>query len=204
MTVKITGANGKVGRLYLDSENGYRLTALVESCTFEYEIGQQTILVTDRSMREYHGLFHEMPRDREFQYVDVGAGLGGFIPYLIEDLGVTKRPIVIDPCDYTQMREMLITAKQLVEGTGLQYRIDLLLHRSEIYLDSSRVVLIQEPVRDAVQNHSEIAGIADVVLDHWATGRYCHKDMRDADTQILKTAQREKGLFLIDPRYSNS
>lgn len=204
MTSKITRANGKVGRLDLDSERGYKLIAFPENCTFEYERDRQIVLVTDRSIREYHGSFHEMPWNRDFQYVDVGAGLGGFIPYLVEDLGVNKKPIVIDPCDYAHMREMLITARQLVEGTALQPRIDMLLHRSEIYLDSSRVVLVQEPVQDAIRNHPELIGIADVVLDHWATGRYCHKDMRDADTQLLKAAQREKGLYLIDPRYNNS
>ncbi len=200
MTFKITRANGRVGRLDLDSEKGYTFIALPDNCTFEYEINGQTILVTDRSMREYHGPFHEMPRNKDFQYVDVGAGLGGFIPYLVNDLGVSKKPIVIDPCDYAHMREMLTTARQLVQGTDLQYRIDLLLHRSEIYLDSSRVVLVQEPVRDAIRNHPELIGITDVVLDHWATGRYSHKDMRETDKQLLKAAQREKGLYLIDPR----
>lgn len=143
-----------------------------------------------------------MPRNKDFQYADVGAGLGGFIPYLVEDLGVNTKPIVIDPCDYSQMKEMLEVARELVKKTDLQYIVNLLLHRSEIYLDASRVVLIQEPVQEAVRNHPEIRGVADVVLDHWATGRYSRQDMREVDKQLLKQEQQEDGLYLIDPRYS--
>ena len=112
--------------------------------------------------------------------IEVGPGLGEFIPLLVGENGPTldHKPVIIDPVDYwTLQRHLQKTLTQfgshpIVEP--LRERLKILLERCEVYL-SDRVVRYRETLGNALRKHGHIAGSADVVislygpLSHWDT-----------------------------------
>ena len=119
--------------------------------------------ITARDMDGYP----KLEINQGFQYVEVGAGMGGFIKHLI-DKKVEKKPIVIDPSDYTRMKKMLYFAENIDLTYNLKERIKLLRERCEIVLDPDKVRLINSRVEEAVRDNKELIGLADVVVDNYA------------------------------------
>lgn len=137
-------------------------------CHFTQSGEDGDFLVTTRDAQYHRFSDRIVPFDSRFQYVDIGAGLGGFTPYLVDEIHVSERPIVIDPVDYGMVREMLLFARTVSQRSDIQGRIDTLVHRCDIYLDPSRVYLVNTTLERAIDEHHEIHGMADIVLDYWA------------------------------------
>jgi hypothetical protein len=108
------------------------------------------------------------------QYIEIGAGLGGYIPELIKRYKkeLTSIPIVIDPVDYQILHSMLLIAKDKKLPENLHGRINELLFRCDLYMNPSEVNLIPLSLQEAISSHPEIHGIGDIIIDLNAVSLY--------------------------------
>lgn len=97
--------------------------------------------------------------------VDVGAGLGGFIPKLVAQKPKYK-PVVIDPANYDLMAEMLEFSRPYIGSEHLA-RLDELISRCSTILDSSKVILYNTFLGEALKYNPELRGVADIVVDNF-------------------------------------
>lgn len=174
-------AEGIRGFSISDPISGYVLNIEGLSSRWEYKIcfdipsrwkdNAQPIMVTGRDYSQYPKLYRVI--NPLFQYIEVGAGLSGYLPFISEKCLLKKRPIVIDPVKYEVLQTMMLFAK-----TGgfvdekLISRLETLIDRTRFYLDSDKVWLINSTLHEAVRNHPELKGIADMVVDNCGARTY--------------------------------
>ncbi|MBS3158088.1 hypothetical protein J4206_02255 [Candidatus Woesearchaeota archaeon] len=109
--------------------------------------------------------------DPSLQYIEIGAGLGGFIPAVVNSQqGYGPKPIVIDPCDYHSLYEMMNRALHLDISDQMRSRLDFHIERCKVYL-SDNVVLLNMWLGDAIRR-PDLVGIADIVVDNLAALLY--------------------------------
>ncbi len=102
------------------------------------------------------------------QYVEVGPGIGGFIPFLSQNAqtGRIPLPIAIDPANYLEMRRLLLDARAEELGDEVCQRLDILVERCNIMLDSRMVRLIPMRLEEAVRRFPDLAFCGDVVVSN--------------------------------------
>jgi len=133
-----------------------------------------SIKVTCRDFCEYNRKYREKRLSPDYQYVEVGAGLGGYIHNIIDKFGneLSHRPIIIDPADYSELKQLLIYARGLGMDEALKRRCERLITRCELYQDPRQVDLINLTLHEAFRKRPEIQGIADVVIDFFGARYY--------------------------------
>lgn len=154
--------------------------------------------ITGRDVKEYHKDVQELFIDPYLQYLEIGAGMGGFIPYVARFIkGNGSRPIIIDPADYVLMKDMLEFAYDLDVRSDINYRILKLLYRCKTILDEDYVNLINLPLGEALEKNKELEEIADVVIDHIAASFYpfSEKTGHDVDKAVDEILDLEKKLL---------
>lgn len=131
-------------------------------------------LITGRDIADYKRDFPDMRFDASLKYVEVGAGLGEFIPYIIQmfDGKLKNKPIVIDPADYALMKEMLTYAKKLEFEDAYKRRFELFIERCTLISDQERVTLLNTTLDAVLRDHMELLGHADVVVDSYGASYY--------------------------------
>jgi|APSaa5957512622_1039677.scaffolds.fasta_scaffold90475_2 hypothetical protein len=134
---------------------------------------------TGRNLAEYgeyknHFLTPGKISDPSKQYLEVGAGIGEFVPYLVRKFGKTlkNKPIVIDPINYTGLREMLDFSKALELPERIDRKVSEFIARIDIITDPNRVRLTNTTLLKAISKHPELIGSADYVVDHAASRAY--------------------------------
>jgi len=170
---------------------------------FEVSNNGEPIYITGKSGYFYESL-HEHRIDSRAQYVEVGAGLGGFIPGLVNIYFGSEfpKPIVIDPADYSVMRDMIHFAK----GLDFHYsfsdvindRLSLLEYRCGVYMDSSRVCLVNMNLGDALLAFPGLEGSADFVIEN--TGPVCYSFTEEEDILKLEERLLKKGGQVLSSR----
>ena len=180
---------------------------------FSHRIGwHEPVIISERDVKQYFDYFENLkiinPR---LQYLEVGAGLGGFIPFLAIEWGqrLVSKPIVIDPADYRLMAHMLRYAKELRLGTDIDKRLDELIKRAEIILDPGKVCLVNMKLGEALISTPELQGVSDVVIDllgpvnyPWTEISGPKSDDRDIENRVLemeKMLLKSNGLHLFKP-----
>lgn len=147
------------------------------------------VLVTGRDITDYHPEIRDLEINPSLLYVEVGAGLGGFIPNIIQKT-MLQKPIVIDPVDYTLLLEMLEFAETLPLEGKLKERVKVHQERCKIILNSDKVRLINLKLEEAFNQHPELEGIADVVIDHFAASQHLFfgskQEIIDLEHKLLK------------------
>jgi len=130
------------------------------------------VFITARDFKNYDEDVQEILFDPTKQYVEIGAGLGEFIPRLVSEFnGDCKNlPIVIDPANYNLMQKMLKEGinqsnKRKVEGDIIN-RLETLIERCRIFRDSSKVKLINTSLGQALSEYPELKGLADFVIEN--------------------------------------
>jgi len=149
--------------------------------------GLEPIVISERDVKQYFDYFDDLKTiNPKLQYLEVGAGLGGFIPYLVNEWSqiLTSKPIVIDPADYRLMANMLRYAKQLNLGVGIGKRLDELIKRAEIIIDPGKVYLVNTRLGEALRSVPELQAIADVVIDLLGPVNYPSSEFHGHDTDI--------------------
>lgn len=158
--------------LITDEESGYSLRLLTEtspsdiSTRFESPTGE---LITGRSMNRYTELLPSLPLKADLRYIEVGAGVGALVPYLVREFsgGLSTSPVVIDPVDYSKLEKILRFAIQqdckLVEERRLL--LSEFLDRLCIFQDINVVEHVQLTLASAIEERLDLRASADVVID---------------------------------------
>lgn len=168
----------------VDTKNNYSLNLLLSKpplnyCNYTFDIywnrekGQGNF-ITARDIGEYDEEIKSMIINPSLQYVEVGAGLGEFIPRIIRRFGdsLVSRPIVVDPAKYEVMYSLLDFARKLETNTLMYDKLGELKDRCEIILDNKKVRLVNFTLEKAVSEFPELLGVADVVVDHIGASHY--------------------------------
>lgn len=114
------------------------------------------------------------------QYIEVGAGLGGFTPDVVRYTQAApnfKPPIVIDPVSYHELGKLLTSGRKRATDEGKK-RIDTFLERCEVMLDPTKVRHYRTTLTRAVARHPELHGAGDVVLDRLGGAFYTNAHHR--------------------------
>ncbi len=156
--------------------------------------------ITGRSFPQYVRKRKDLvPINPRYQYVDVGAGLGEFVPALVTRFGkLNYRPIIIDPANYRLMKEILTYAHN--HGTSSQKTIEAFLKRIDLITNPKLVRLINMKLGEAVETYPKLHGTADVVVDMAGPSMYCETEIHYGDKKLgLRDMliERVKGLEKI-------
>jgi hypothetical protein len=126
--------------------------------------------IVDSSISRYQKFECVPPIDTlstDMQYLEVGAGLGAFIPYIVRHFGdrLKHKPIVIDPVDYG----FVIALLEEGIARGLSPRHAAIaqenIARARIITDPHKVRLYNCTLEYAVRHHPELQGCADLVVE---------------------------------------
>ena len=142
------------------------------------------VFVTGRNLAQYPKKARSLKINPSSQYVELGTGFGGFLPYVVSKLKLdSPRPIAIDLFDYELGEDMLLFAGNFLKMRQYQLdAIDTFLQRKNVLTDPDKVWLINTRLSEAMAKYRRLAGIADVVVD-------CHGPYIYSDTEMLS---REK------------
>jgi hypothetical protein len=194
------------GRLRIEY-TGSRIYALLSTEAGKITIavrrrGEHMCPITHRSFSEYQELY-KIPEgfvpEPDKQYLEVGAGLGEFVPKIVRELDdrLSNRPVVIDPVDYGLLIEMLYIATE----EGMDEENDLvgreLTGRARIITDSEKVKLYNLTLEEAVRNHPELTGCADLVVDCAGASSYSRNTalVSELEKLLLKENWSHDGYF---------
>ncbi len=131
--------------------------------------------------------------------VEVGAGLGGFIPALVPSH--RGRLVVIDPLNYVVAQEMLTFARRLPLRDWQRSHVDELIGRCHVYRDQSCVQLVNVPLGEALERMPSLAGSADVVIDYFGPMNYSHATGSEDTVEDLERSLLKAGGVLITKRF---
>ncbi|MEK6900098.1 MAG: hypothetical protein AABX05_03155 [Nanoarchaeota archaeon] len=174
------------------AEYTFRINPIEYTGYFDVKAEQgRTWIITTRDIGRYLNL-PSMNINPSLQYLEVGAGLGEFTPLVVRS-NPRHRPIVIDPANYPLMLKMLKSAYNRDLKEELKERIRILQERCEIILNPAKVNLINLTLEEALAQHPELEGIADVVVDNFGAIHYSSE-----------TKERRKQSIALERRLSRS
>jgi hypothetical protein len=155
----------------------------------------ETIGITTRDIENYQANINKIPLNATFQYVEIRAGLGQFIPFLIETLNdeLSKRPIVLDPANYSLMIKIMEDHRDLALRMGVGNRLEEIIKRARMINDSSRVQLIRRTLRGATDENPGLIGCADVLVESWGPSLYTYMSDNELREIELKEALVKQG-----------
>lgn len=125
-------------------------------------------LITGRDCKHYTK-DRDIPVRKGVQYVEVGPGLGEFVPYVVKEQGYRPqpKPIVIERADYQTIKEMLLIA--VFRNDVDKYFKDLineLIKRIAIYTNTNFVTLYNMSFEEAMEKYRDrLIGSADYVVN---------------------------------------
>ncbi len=130
-------------------------------------------ILSARSIADYQRHFPGFQLKPHKQYLEVGAGLGEPLVALAKQAaasnGAMPKPTAIDPVPYELVRDLFgCIDERYAHLSGVQkllHDIRELRSRCDILLDPSKVNLVRLPLEEAVQQHPQLRGSADVVVD---------------------------------------
>lgn len=167
------------------SESFPRVDFLVRNINYGRE---GAMLVTDRDLKNYDPDIKGFKINPDLLYLEVGPGLGEFIPRLVKEYKLKQKIIAIEPSDFNIMRKMLTYAKSLPLKEKIKDRLDILIERCDIILDPSKVILINRTLNEAAESNTHIIGTADVLVDNFSATYYSkyREWMIDLEYKFLK------------------
>ena len=133
-----------------------------------------SIPITARGLKDYP--IQKNKINPKLQYLDIGAGYAEFTPYLTS-LNPTKKPIVIEPANLDLTGRLLLFAKSNLCDKDQLSKIERLIQRHNILIDSSKVRLINHTLGKAIKEFPDLREIADRVLDRAGPLVYLETEM---------------------------
>jgi hypothetical protein len=125
---------------------------------------EEELLVSSRSITEY-----DVPPFNPVsthQYVEIGAGVGEFTPWLVSVMPDGPRPIIIDPAPYGILLLELQECKPFLRNEHQIKKADVIEQRLKTILDPLKVRLYQKTLVNAIREHLELWQCADFIVDH--------------------------------------
>ncbi len=117
------------------------------------------------------------------QIVEIGAGMGELVPYLIRQGNVETPPIVVDPADYGLMIRMLEYARLHVPDE--RERLDELSERCKIISDPAKVTLINNPLLDVLPESISCLTGGDILVDNWGAAHCAYQLGEDQYNEVI-------------------
>ncbi|HLD79426.1 MAG TPA: hypothetical protein VJA18_02605 [Candidatus Nanoarchaeia archaeon] len=145
------------------------------------------VAITGRDLTEYR-TFRKLTIDPSLVYVEVGAGLGEFIPAVVQK-NPKEKPIVIDPADYRLMLDMLQFAELLPLAEQTKQKLRIYQERCKTILNPHKVRLVSSQLENVFDLNPELEGVADVVVDHFGALFYNYRQrpgLEDLERRLLK------------------
>ncbi|OGG00210.1 hypothetical protein A2Y99_03240 [Candidatus Gottesmanbacteria bacterium RBG_13_37_7] len=149
------------------------------------------IPVSWNSIEDYEAIGH-IPKvfflnaaNKELQVVEVGPGLGEFLPDCADFSRV--QPIAIDPFDYLEAHNLLkeVLLRYAISDRDRQLVITLL-ERIDRYTDQKKIKLINTTLELAMRDHPELTGIADIVIDSAGAKLYSSHNAKILEQALLR------------------
>ena len=159
--------------------------------------GSLTQWITGRDLSEYDSKIQDLIAglNPDLQYVDVGAGVGEFVPF-VASKSQRHLPIVIDSVDYHTLRTLLEYAQTLDIPDRMKKKAMEMLQRCNTILNPKKVRLINMGLEKALEKVNDLFGIADVVVDNAGTSHYAD-DFREI-WKLEKKLLKPNGLLLSE------
>lgn len=185
-----------INELQIEGQGGYVFCVFLTNPrrksppAVRFSLKGQDSIITGRDLEEYDPTVRTLDFSKLIQIVEVGAGFGELIPHALKVNPKLPKPIVIDPVSYEPLLDLIRFAQETQLGRiprELHSKIEGYARRIEFYL-SAKVIHVKKPVEEAIAEIPELRGIADVVIDHWAT-RYYKQDETNLE-KLLKTGGR--------------
>lgn len=167
-------------------------------CRFSTGPDHTDNLVTARDASFYHRQFAGLRMDVRKQLIEVGAGMGEFAVQWAEAAAIhadAPKPVVIDPVRYPLLSSMLDCAIALADQERhFRARAGILREmrrRCGVIMNPALVTLVPQALEDAVAEHPELRGTADVVIDFFAAASYPDRARIHAPPGEFYTAGRD-------------
>ncbi len=158
-------------------------------------------LVSESDLRTYLKIFSCLPINPDFQYLEIGAGLGEFTPFIANALHgrIKSRPIVVDLADYELMKDMMTHARELDIGDSMRRYLSTLILRAQTILDPSRVDLINTSLSNALKLRPDLEGIADFAVDLFGAVNYYNIEI--GNTGISSRIELERKISELERKF---
>ena len=130
---------------------------------------KKSAFVTGRNIEDYDSDIRDLMINPELQYIEVGAGMGEFIP-LVTMSNPKHLPIVIDPINYETIKGLLQYSLTF-NLKDMQKRVKKLLDNCNIITNPKKVRLINTTLDYAILDEENL-GIADIVVDNVGASHY--------------------------------
>jgi hypothetical protein len=165
-------------------------------CLLSSNMIVKKLYITGRNLEEYSPNIREHHLNPNLRYLEVGPGLGEFLPNLVNNLGEKLKypPIGIEPANYFSIRGLLCRALEEELNPDLRNKIICLKDRCDFFLKGKNLILVEERLTDALRKNAWLFGIADIVVDHVAASFYMHPKLKaeELEKKLLKPG----GIFL--------
>ena len=141
-----------------------------------FKDGEHSSVSTSRDFDQYKDHVAWGRRDHRawYQYNEVGAGLGGFLPEVVAHFGDSLKhlPVVIDPFNYMEALPLLDSLSRLPFDSYSTAVLTEARERCFFYLNPEKVRLINTTLQAALTQFPEIHHSAHVVVDHKGPGSH--------------------------------
>ncbi len=149
---------------------------------FIYNLSGVPIKVTARDLARYNPLIVKQ-RENPGKIIEVGAGLGNLVPSITSG----QRPVVIDPVNYRLLVDIIDFVSEGPVGEDDLYRENLheLRERAVRILDPKRIELVNLPLREALEQRTDLLRSADAVVDNFGPTRYDGVQIGQEDKEVI-------------------
>ncbi|HVY01659.1 MAG TPA: hypothetical protein VHA12_02760, partial [Candidatus Nanoarchaeia archaeon] len=163
----------------LTIDSNYRNLGIEQGIVYiDFPLTKSGVIVTGRDHLQYPREVRKLRPNPKKQYLEIGAGLGGFTPNLVKRLEgrLQKKPIVIDIANYDVICGLFETGIEEAKNRGyhenILKRLEVLRGRANFYANSEQIKLITLSLGQALNTFPELVGCADVVVDNLAAEWY--------------------------------
>lgn len=155
-----------------DSDSKYTMNIILSQfqnpkINFHYSLANEhNIVVTARDYDDYRKAHPLLPISSKFRYIELGTGLGGLIPHLVETCNFPdeKKPIALDPVNLKIINHMLEDVNKINLPHELKKLLTKLQKRCQIYL-GPKVKFINKTLHEAFLDGDIFPKIADFIID---------------------------------------
>jgi len=158
-------------------------------------------IVSESDLRTYLKHLSCLPINPNFQYLEIGAGLGEFTPFIADALHgrLKSRPIVIDLADYELMKDMMARARELDISDAMKRYLSTLILRAQTILDPSKVDLINTPLSNTLKLRPDLEGIADFAVDLFGAVNYYNVEI--GNMEVSSRIELERKISELERRF---
>lgn len=136
---------------------------------------------------------------KNLQYIEIGAGLGEFVPKITKENNLNYKPMIIDPANYNLLGDMLIYFQNKFQCNKHEEELSELIERCDIISDSSKVILFNKTLSQTLKYHQNLSEKGDIVIDNYGPsfweGMEKNLNLNQVDKLELKLVRPNGSLY---------